>query len=239
MKYYAVAKGRVPQIYTNWQETQNQIKGYSGAAFKSFSTIEEAKEFMKCYGLDQNGKPLTNALTTDQLSSPSFSNSFFTSNPSTTLSGKNLPDYVFYIDGSADNLNKTPRGGAGVVKLDGSEKNVLAELVIPILHYPFCTNNIAELIAMEKALEQIKSLPLQSRIVINGDSLYVLNHMKQQSVKPHQPNYGRVIHLINLFNQVNVTHQIELRHIEAHRGHQWNELADQLANHGRTVELKN
>jgi ribonuclease H-related protein len=47
MKFYAVKKGTVRGIYTTWSECQAQIKGYSGAVFKSFYTRAEAEEFMK------------------------------------------------------------------------------------------------------------------------------------------------------------------------------------------------
>ncbi len=45
-KFYAVKKGLTPGIYTSWPECQAQISGYSGAIYKGFATMEEAKEFM-------------------------------------------------------------------------------------------------------------------------------------------------------------------------------------------------
>lgn len=46
VKYYAVAKGRKTGIYTTWKECETQVKGFSGAIFKSFETEAEAKRFM-------------------------------------------------------------------------------------------------------------------------------------------------------------------------------------------------
>lgn len=46
MKYYAVAKGRKTGIFTTWDDCQDQVKGFSGAVFKSFSTEKEAKRFL-------------------------------------------------------------------------------------------------------------------------------------------------------------------------------------------------
>ena len=46
MKFYAVAIGRVPGIYSAWSEVQEQTRFYAGSKFKSFSTREEAEEFM-------------------------------------------------------------------------------------------------------------------------------------------------------------------------------------------------
>ena len=45
-KFYAVKNGRVPGVYKTWDECKNQTSGYSGAAFKSFPTEEEAKAFV-------------------------------------------------------------------------------------------------------------------------------------------------------------------------------------------------
>lgn len=46
MKYYAVKKGRNPGIYTSWDSCLEEVKGYSGAIYKSFKTLEDANEFM-------------------------------------------------------------------------------------------------------------------------------------------------------------------------------------------------
>ncbi len=44
--YYAVKKGRKRGIYSTWSECEAQVKGYSGAVFKKFSTYEEALKFI-------------------------------------------------------------------------------------------------------------------------------------------------------------------------------------------------
>lgn len=45
-KFYAVKTGKVPGIYTTWDECQANVKGFSGAKYQSFTTEEEAKAFM-------------------------------------------------------------------------------------------------------------------------------------------------------------------------------------------------
>ena len=44
--YYAVRKGKTSGIYESWKECEQQVKGYSGAEYKKFSTYEEAEDFM-------------------------------------------------------------------------------------------------------------------------------------------------------------------------------------------------
>ncbi len=45
-KLYAVRKGRVPGIYTTWDECKKNTDGYPSAEFKSFKTAEEAAVYM-------------------------------------------------------------------------------------------------------------------------------------------------------------------------------------------------
>lgn len=44
--FYAVRKGLTPGIYKTWAECQANVKGFSGAEFKGFETLEEAENFM-------------------------------------------------------------------------------------------------------------------------------------------------------------------------------------------------
>jgi len=47
MKYYAVKNGKVPGIYESWDECKEQVLGYENAIYKSFSSIEDAKNFIE------------------------------------------------------------------------------------------------------------------------------------------------------------------------------------------------
>ncbi len=45
-KFYAVKRGYNSGIYETWNECKKQIEGYSGAVYKSFKNIMDAKEFL-------------------------------------------------------------------------------------------------------------------------------------------------------------------------------------------------
>lgn len=45
-KYYAVKVGKTPGIYETWDECKNNVDGYSGALYKSFKCLNEAKKYM-------------------------------------------------------------------------------------------------------------------------------------------------------------------------------------------------
>ena len=46
-KYYAVRVGRSTGVFLTWAECQKQVTGFPGAVFKSFTTKEEAENFVK------------------------------------------------------------------------------------------------------------------------------------------------------------------------------------------------
>lgn len=46
MKYYAVRKGKKPGIYRTWEECKDQVHGFKGAIYKSFTKLEDAENFL-------------------------------------------------------------------------------------------------------------------------------------------------------------------------------------------------
>ena len=46
-KLYAVKKGRQPGLYDTWKEAEQQVKGYSDAVHRSFSTREDAESYLR------------------------------------------------------------------------------------------------------------------------------------------------------------------------------------------------
>ncbi|HFI0621660.1 TPA: viroplasmin family protein [Streptococcus suis] len=56
-KYYAVRKGAKPGIYETWGEAEQQVKGFSGAEYKSFRTLSEADNYLLHESEDQSNDP--------------------------------------------------------------------------------------------------------------------------------------------------------------------------------------
>ena len=52
-KYYAVRSGRIAGIYETWTQCEEQVKGFPGAEYKSFPTIQEAERYIG--GADEQG----------------------------------------------------------------------------------------------------------------------------------------------------------------------------------------
>ncbi len=90
-KFYAVKKGRKTGIFHTWEQCQAQTKGFPGAIFKSFSSLEEANQFLLEIPTVNENKEKINTPTTS------------------------ISNYA-YIDGSFDKVANIY--GSGVVIID-------------------------------------------------------------------------------------------------------------------------
>ena len=57
--YYAVQEGREVGIYETWAECESQVRGYSKAQYKKFSTYEEAVDFINGGEKANKGKEIS------------------------------------------------------------------------------------------------------------------------------------------------------------------------------------
>jgi ribonuclease HI len=58
-KFYVVWKGRKPGIYTSWVECERQVKGFVGAEFKAFGSLQEAESAFRSKYEAYKGKSST------------------------------------------------------------------------------------------------------------------------------------------------------------------------------------
>ena len=188
VKYYAVKKGYKTGIFTSWPECLKNVSGYSGAIYKSFSSKKDAENFMNESILSK--------------SCPIFKKEIFSNNGNSNT--KNV-----FTDGSC----KKKVGGYAVV-YNGEELEIISGYV----PYKPCTNNIAELFAIKRAIENYKS-----DIVINTDSEYSIN------VLTGNKNYTKNIELIEEIKDLLKESNIKFNHVEAHSGIYENELCDKEA----------
>ncbi|MBS1477335.1 MAG: hypothetical protein HP024_05285, partial [Acholeplasmatales bacterium] len=47
MKYYAIKEGLKTGIFSSWDECKEYVSGYKGALYKSFSSLEDAKNYLE------------------------------------------------------------------------------------------------------------------------------------------------------------------------------------------------
>lgn len=59
-KFYVVLKGKKPGIYASWTETEAQVKGFEGAVYRSFESLNDARSAWekKTFPKDRNSSVL-------------------------------------------------------------------------------------------------------------------------------------------------------------------------------------
>ncbi|KAI1093796.1 RnaseH-domain-containing protein [Rostrohypoxylon terebratum] len=161
-RFYAVAIGREPGVYTDWDTASLAIKGWKGPKYKRFSTREDAIEYIRTHG----NEAAQEALSKEGIEPPSKRKK---------QSGKELPvvedekDVVrVYTDGSSiGNGRSGAVAGVGVFFGPNDERNISERLKGDIQ-----TNQRAELTAILRALE---SVPVSEKMRIFSDSKYSIS----------------------------------------------------------------
>lgn len=206
-KFYAVAVGRVPGVYSSWPEAEAQVKGYPGAKYKGFGSREEAGAWIQ----DPQSLPLPGKEKKKQQALPEMTGDCI----------------EVYTDGGA--INNPGPGGYGVVILDGGERLELTG------GYGHTTNNRMELMACIKALEALPARA--RKVALFSDSSYVVNGItkgwasnwrkrgwiKSDGKEALNPDlWERLLDLVQGLD-------ISFYWVKGHAGHPLNERCDQLA----------
>ncbi len=109
LKYYAVRKGNLPGIYTEWEEVKPLVTGFPGAEYKSFKTHKEAEIYL--YGENQ----LINAANDEHLKAKDIPKQ----NTAKASAGK-IKKLTAYTDGSYNENNDTAGYGAVITDEKGT-----------------------------------------------------------------------------------------------------------------------
>ncbi len=218
-KYYAVAVGRQPGIYTQWfgpTGAHAQVEGFTGARYKGFPTIEAARAFIDDHAAGRKkaaGKPTRGR-----------SSSRRTAGKAPEPPGDRT---IIFTDGSS--LGNPGPGGYGVVIPTPDGDRELSG------GFRRTTNNRMELLACIVGLEQL-SRP--SAVALYSDSRYVVDGITKGWAKGWRRNgwrksngqpalntdlWGRLLDLCDL-------HDVRFVWVKGHAGNPGNERCDELAN---------
>jgi ribonuclease HI len=212
-KYYAVAAGRQPGIYTQWfGETgaHAQVDGYKGARYKGFATIEGAQDFM-C-GRHAEPEPKKRRSSDPQAAAPSGAGG--------------SQRIVIYTDGSSLG-NPGPGGYGAVIAANGDQQELSGG-------FRRTTNNRMELLACIVSLEQLET---PAAVDLYTDSRYVADGMTKGWARTwkrngwHKSNGTQALNidlwerLLSLCNR----HDVNFIWVRGHAGNPGNERCDKLA----------
>ena len=200
-KFYAVKKGRIPGIYTTWDECQKQTSGFSGAIFHSFTNEDDALNYMQNDNLNNTSSNLFKE--GDDLILPyAFVDGSY--NPSTKVYG--YGGFIKYLDDYGI-CNQEILSGSGNDSGLAVMRNITGEL-------------LGCMIAIEKALE----LGLSSiNIYYDYLGIEMWGNKKWSSSKPFVLDY------IKFIEDSRTRIDINFIKVEAHTGIPGNEIADKLA----------
>lgn len=212
-KWYAVKKGVKPGVYQTWAETEAQVKGYSGAVFKGFTTEAEARQWLA------GNSNATGPAQKKPAAAPKKM-AFEYPQP---RSG----EMVIYTDGGA--MNNPGPGGFGAVLISANgEKEICAG-------YRHTTNNRMELMACIVALQYVEE-GCRS-ITLYSDSSYVVNGIAKGWAKKWRRNGWIKSDKKAVLNQdlweelllLSEEHSVDFRWVRGHAGNPLNERCDRLA----------
>ena len=164
-KYYVVWQGKLPGIYTSWDECKKQVQGVQGAQYKGFDSLAEAEQASR---LPYNSVVVQNtpALVIDD------------NGMTAVREGVENPPV---LDALA--VDAACSGNPGVMEYQG--------IYIPtrtrVFHYiaPKGTNNIGEFLAIVHGLSYLKKHHLNQ--IIYSDSVNAISWVRQKQCKSKLP----------------------------------------------------
>lgn len=209
-KFYAVRVGKVPGIYQTWSETEQNVKGFPGAQFKSFPTLEEAERHIL-----SNEE---NKLDTD--------NKIEDINKNIQLKIDNLDSnqVIAFVDGSysPDADGKEKYGFGAVIITSESEINLFRAYVNS--DYMDSRNVAGEIEGVRQAI--LWAIEKDKKEII---IYYDYEGIEKWANKEWKANKLITREYAKFFDEKSKLINIEFKHTKAHSGITYNERADELA----------
>jgi len=100
-RFYGVAVGRKPGVYTEWPAAQEAIVGWKGPKYKKFDTRAEAEAFVRSYSA--SGRPVASTAPETEKNMVDSTEEPLTKKPRTSTMPRSVRNgvLVIYTDGSS------------------------------------------------------------------------------------------------------------------------------------------
>lgn len=209
-KYYAVAVGRKPGIYTDWATAEQQVKGFAGAVYKGFADRAEAENW---------------------LTAPTYTSAKNKVRPPRAALPVSVQpaddEIVIYTDGGSIN-NPGPGGYGAVICTAGEQREICGG-------FRLTTNNRMEMTACIAALREVAGSGKPVRVF--SDSSYLVNGISKGWAKKWRDNGWRKADRAPAINadlwaellDLLAGQKVTLNWVKGHAGNPLNERCDQLA----------
>lgn len=213
-KYYAVKVGRIPGIYQTWDETKEQINGYSGAVYKGFTTLHDAEQFI----LESNEQASDNKK--ENVTSGDLNNQI-----EEKIANLSEDEVVAFVDGSY-NAEKEKAGFGTIIISKGEEKYT---------SYKSFTKKFDEnLIALRNVFAELEGVKEAVLVAVNSKKTkitiyYDYTGIEMWATKKWKANNEFTQNYIAFMQEKMKYINIEFVKVPAHSGVIYNEEADALA----------
>ena len=229
MAFYAVKQGRQTGVFKTWDECLKQVKGYSGADYKKFNNLEDAKDYSGATEIERENAQYAEDLYSGKVPDPCEDMYISSKTPVKVGRLAQVDDRVmFYVDGSYN--IKTRRAGYGLVQVinnkatfrdygssypgeDTTSRNVLGEIKGAI-----------------KALELSVANDLQEITLCYdyvGIEAWVTGKWKSKNLLTQ--------FYVETMQDLMTTVKVNFVKIAAHSNNTWNDEADRLAKIGAGI----
>ena len=191
-KYYVVWNGRVPGVYDNWNDAEEQILNFPGAKFKSFSSAAEAAKAFRGGDDDSNPADLGTILiaASEHRNGGSKASSLLPPH-STYMQNPDIDKTAWAVDASC-------QGNPGIMEYRGVELATGREL-FRVGPFQDGTNNIGEFLAIVHALAEMNRRNEWHNIY--SDSKTALAWVRNRQVKTQLKQTDRNAKLFELLGR--------------------------------------
>ena len=176
-KFYVVWEGRNPGVYESWEECQAQVKGFAGAQFKSYPTINTAEQAFA------GGSQIVRKTPGPKEPKPELDQAFMQRN--------GIIENSIAVDAACSG-NPGKMEYQGVYTATGTE-------IFKVGPYEDGTNNIGEFLALVHGLAWLKQQKLD--IPIYSDSRNAILWIKKKQCNTKLANTGKNAEIFNLIQR--------------------------------------
>lgn len=214
-KFYAVRVGKRPGIYSTWSECEEQVKGFSGAIYKSYATLGEAESFILG---DNAEKPHLNDKN-------KISTKDFNSMVNDRIASLKENEVIAFVDGSYNVKEEKSAFGAIIINSDGSRNS---------LYKAYTKNLEADFIALRNVATELEGV----KEAVNWSTenkkkkitvFYDYEGIEKWATGEWKANKDITKKYVSFIQQKKQNIEIEFIKVLAHSGIELNEEVDALA----------